>query len=160
VQHHQVDTVLVEIPKDAFDKGSHRPKLKALPTKRLRKATLTAGGKLREKVFDVAWSGDRKPGEGGQLPPVGSTVDVEDASYTNRIGSPELSAVWRDPQFDPDQHAFYYVRAIEIPTPRWTAYDAKYHAIADPDKAIPMVIQERVYSSPIWYTAEDTRESQ
>ena len=82
--------------------------------------------RLHEKVYDVAWSGDRKPGADGKLPPVGNTVDVANATWTNTIGAPELIAVWTDPDFDPTQRAFYYGRVLEIPTPRWTAYDAKY----------------------------------
>jgi hypothetical protein len=108
-------------------------------------------GKTQERVHDVAWSGDRKPGRDGKLPAVGSTVDVANATWTNTIGAPELIAVWKDPQFDARQRALYYVRVLEIPTPRWTAYDAKRFGI----KALPetrMTIQERAYTSPIWYT--------
>ena len=89
------------------------------------KGWLTKDGKLEKKIYDVAWSGSRKPGTNGKLASVGSTVDVANATYTNTIGATELVAVWRDPQFDPAQRAFYYGRVIEIPTPRWTAYDAK-----------------------------------
>ena len=89
------------------------------------KGWLDAKGELHEQVFDVAWSGDRKPDpKTGKLPSVGSTVDLANATWTNTIGAPELIAVWKDPGFDPAQRAFYYVRVIEIPTPRWTAYDA------------------------------------
>ena len=84
---------------------------------------------MQEKVYDVAWSGDRKPGADGKVPPVGSTVDVANATWTNTIGAPELIAVWTDPDFDPAQRAFYYGRVLEIPTPRWTAYDAKYFGV-------------------------------
>ncbi len=86
-------------------------------------------GELHEQVYDVAWSGDRKPGADGKLPPVGDTVDVANATWTNTIGSPELITVWTDPDFDPAQRAFYYGRVLEIPTPRWTAYDAKYYGL-------------------------------
>ena len=90
------------------------------------KGWLDAKGELQEKVYDVAWCGDRKPdAKTGKLPPVGNTVDVANATWTNTIGAPELITVWKDPDFDPAQRAFYYVRVIEIPTPRWTAYDAK-----------------------------------
>jgi len=110
-----------------------------------------AKGELHEQVYDVVWSGEREPGSDGKLPPVGSTVDVPNASWTNTIGTPELSAVWTDPDFDPAQRAFYYGRVIEIPTPRWTAYDAKKFGIKLPAE-VPMVTQERAYTSPIWYT--------
>jgi hypothetical protein len=109
-------------------------------------------GELHEKVYDVVWSGSRKPGKDGKLPPVGNTVDVKEATWTNTIGAPELIAVWKDPDFNPKHKAFYYGRVIEIPTPRWTAYDAKYFGLKDLDPKIPMVLQERAYTSPIWYT--------
>ena len=115
------------------------------------KGWLTRDGKLEEKVYDVAWSGDRRPGGDGKLPPVGNTVDVANATWTNTIGAAELIAVWRDPDFDPAQRAFYYGRVIEIPTPRWTAYDAKYFGIK-PAPEIPLTTIERAYTSPIWYT--------
>jgi hypothetical protein len=104
-----------------------------------------------EKVYDVAWSGGRQPGPDGKLPPVGNTVDVENANWTNTIGAAELGAVWTDPDFDPDQSAFYYARVIEIPTPRWTTYDAFRFGIELPEGA-PTSTQERAYTSPIWYT--------
>jgi hypothetical protein len=104
-----------------------------------------------EKVYDVAWSDERKPDAKGKLTPVGNTVDVANATWTNTIGAAELIAVWKDPDFDPKQRAFYYARVIEIPTPRWTAYDAKRYGISI-DSEIPMVTQERAYTSPIWYT--------
>jgi hypothetical protein len=85
------------------------------------------------------------------VPPVGNTVDVGEAIWTNTIGDPELIAVWKDPEFDAKQHAFYYARVIEIPTPRWTAYDAKRFGVAMPKEA-RMTLQERGYTSPIWYT--------
>ena len=96
------------------------------------KGWLDAKGEMQEKVYDVAWSGDRKPGADGKLPPVGNTVDVANATWTNTIGAPELITVWKDPDFDPAQRAFYYARVIEIPTPRWTAYDAKYFGVKMP----------------------------
>jgi hypothetical protein len=115
------------------------------------KGWLDRGGKLHEKVYDVAWSGARKPDTGGKLPSVGSTVDVANATWTNTIGAAELSAVWRDPEFDASQPAFYYGRVIEIPTPRWTAYDAKRLG-AKPLPGTQMTVTERAYTSPIWYT--------
>jgi hypothetical protein len=116
------------------------------------KGWLDKSGKTHEKVYDVVWSGGRKPGQDGKLPPVGSTVDLKNANWTNTIGASELIAVWKDPDFDPKHQAFYYGRVIEIPTPRWTAYDAKYYQLKDLDTKIPMVTQERAYTSPIWYT--------
>jgi hypothetical protein len=108
-------------------------------------------GDLHEKVYDVKWSGDRQRGADGKVPAVGNTVDVANATWTNSIGSPELIAVWEDPDFDPAEAAFYYARVIEIPTPRWTAYEAKRFGIDMPDE-VPMTTQERAYTSPIWYT--------
>jgi hypothetical protein len=115
------------------------------------KGWLDAAGEVQEKVYDVAWSGDRKPGADGKLPSVGNTVDVANATWTNTIGAPELIAVWTDPDFDPAQRAFYYGRVLEIPTPRWTAYDAKYFGVTMAPE-VPMTLQERAYTSPIWYT--------
>jgi hypothetical protein len=107
-------------------------------------------GKTEEKVYDVVWGGSRKPAADGKLPPVGSTVDVANATYTNTIGATELIKVWKDTNFDASLRAFYYVRVLEIPTPRWTAYDAKYYGIQMP-KEVRMTTQERAYTSPIWY---------
>jgi hypothetical protein len=120
------------------------------------KGWVDAKGGLHEKIHDVAWSDadKRKPGADGKLPAVGSTVDVANASWTNTIGDPELSAVWKDPDFDPKLRAFYYARVIEIPTPRWTAYDAKRFGV-QPLPGTPMTLQERAYTSPIWYTPLD-----
>ena len=111
-----------------------------------------ARGELHEMVYDVAVSDGRARGANGKVEPVGSTVDVEDASYTNTIGDAELAVTWQDPDFDPDQLAFYYLRVIEIPTPRWTAFDAKFFGIENIPQEVRMVTQERVYTSPIWYT--------
>jgi hypothetical protein len=116
------------------------------------KGWLDGKGETHEKVYDVAWSGDRKPdAKTGKLPAVGNTVDVPNATWTNTIGATELIKVWKDPEFDAAQSAFYYVRVLEIPTPRWTAYDAKYFGIKMPPE-VPMTLQERAYTSPIWYT--------
>jgi len=117
------------------------------------KGWLDATGKTHEKVYDVVW-GDadrRRLGPDGKLPPVGNTVDVANATWANTIGDPELIAVWKDPDFDASQRAFYYARVIEIPTPRWTAYDVKRFGVTAGDE-VPMTIQERAYTSPIWYT--------
>jgi hypothetical protein len=115
------------------------------------KGWLDGQGELHEKVHDVVWSGDRKPGRDGKLAPVGNTVDVANAIWSNTIGAPELIAVWSDPDFDAAERAFYYARVIEIPTPRWTAYEAKRFQIDMPDE-VPMTTTERAYTSPIWYT--------
>jgi len=108
-------------------------------------------GERMEKVYDVVWSGDRSPGADGVLPPVGNTVDVANATWTNTIGAAELIGVWTDPDFDRSVRAAYYARVIEIPTPRWTAYEAKRYGVTMPDE-VPMITQERAYTSPIWYT--------
>lgn len=104
-------------------------------------------------MYDVAWgnAATRKPGANGKLSAVGNTVDVKEATWTNTVGDPELITVWKDPDFDASLKAFYYVRVIEIPTPRWTAYEAKCFNVQMP-KEVPMVTQERAYTSPIWYT--------
>ncbi len=115
------------------------------------KGWVDAAGNAHEKVFDVAWSSPetRKP-RGGKVPAVGNTVDLSKPAYANTIGAPSLATVWRDPEFNPTQRAFYYVRVIEIPTPRWVAYDAvRYGLKLPPD--VEQIAQERAYSSPIWY---------
>jgi len=107
-----------------------------------------------EKVYDVAWSDGRKvDASTGKLPAVGNTVDIKNANYTNNIGDTQLAAVWTDPEFDPSQHAVYYARVIEIPTPRWTTFDAKVLGV-EPPSDVPATIQERAWTSPIWYTPE------
>ena len=116
------------------------------------KGWMDASGELHERVFDVVWSGDREmDAQSGKLPPVGDTVDVASASYTNTIGAPELISVWTDPEFDPAQSAFYYARVLEIPTPRWTAYDG-VRLGAQPLDGTRMTIVERAYTAPIWFT--------
>jgi hypothetical protein len=117
------------------------------------KGWLDAKGEVHEQVYDVVW-GDadkRKVGTNGKLPPVGDTVDIENATWSNTIGDPELITVWTDPNFDSKQRAFYYARVLEIPTPRWTAYDAKRFG-TKPLPGTTMKLQERAYTSPIWYT--------
>ena len=115
-------------------------------------------GQSFEKIYDVVWAGNRKPDRyTGKVPPIGSTVDVAKATYTNRIGAVELKTVWTDPDFDPTIDAFYYARVLEIPTPRWTTIQAKELGIAPPPN-VPETVQERAWSSPIWYTpTADTR---
>lgn len=115
------------------------------------KGWLDADGVTHEKVFNVAWSGDREIGADGKLPSVGDTVDRKTAMYTNKIGTAELVKVWRDPEFDPSESAFYYLRVLEIPTPRHSLYDTVALKVDHP-KELPAVIQERAYSSPIWYS--------
>jgi hypothetical protein len=115
------------------------------------KGWLDRAGKQREKVFNVAWSGGRKLDTKGKLPAVGNTVDLTVPTYTNSIGEPELSVLWSDPTFDADQRAFYYVRVLQIPTPRHSTYDAVALQIPPPQEG-PATIQERAYTSPIWYT--------
>jgi hypothetical protein len=116
------------------------------------KGWLDASGQTHEKIYDVAVSDNRKIAADGRCKtPVGDTVDVPNATYTNTIGASELITVWKDPEFGAAQPSFYYVRVLEIPTPRWTAYDAKYFGVTMPAE-VPMKGQERAYTSPIWYT--------
>ncbi len=119
------------------------------------KGWLDRAGATHEKVYEVVWSDAhrRAPGRDGTLPPVGNTVDVANAGWTDTIGDAQLSGFWRDPDFDPSQPSqpsFYYVRVLEIPTPRWTAYEAKRFGVEIPEGA-EATIQERAYTSPIWY---------
>ena len=117
----------------------------------------TQDGQIFEKIYDVAWSGDRTIDPAtGALPPVGDTVDISKATYTNDIGAVELKAVWTDPDFDASQYAFYYARALQIPTPRWSTYDAVKLGIPAPH-GVPATIQERAWGSPIWYTPTETQ---
>ena len=141
----QVPTFLVAALKDPLSGNLDRIQIV--------KGWLDADGNTHEKIFNVVW-GDahrRIQKRNGKLPAVGNTVDVADASWTNTIGDAELVGLWRDPEFDASQPAVYYARVIEIPTPRWTAYDAKHYADEAPS-GTPMVLQERAYTSPIWYT--------
>jgi hypothetical protein len=115
------------------------------------KGWLDKKGSTHEKVYDIAWSDGRSVDAKGKLPAVGNTVDVANANWTNSIGASELATVWTDPSFDPKQRAFYYTRVIEIPTPRWSTYDAFRFGIELPKDA-PTSTQERAYTSPIWYT--------
>jgi hypothetical protein len=140
----RVPTFLVAALKDPI--GANLDRIQVV------KGWMDAKGELHEQVYDVAWSDGRKPDpRTGKLPSVGSTVDGENATWTNTIGDPELITVWKDPDFDPAQRAFYYARVIEIPTPRWTAYDAKRFG----NKPLPgtrMTVTERAYTAPIWFT--------
>ena len=112
----------------------------------------TQNGQSFEKIYDVAWSGDRQPDKWTRrVPAIQSTVDIEKATYTNSVGSTELKAVWTDPEFDASLHAFYYVRVLEIPTPRWTLIQAVKSGLPPPD-VVPLTGQERAWTSPIWYT--------
>ncbi len=110
--------------------------------------------RVRATRNDLTWSGERTPGPDGTLPPVGNTVDLEEVTYSNTIGAVQLATVWSDPDFDPDQRAFYYVRVLEIPTPRWPVYDRKRLDAELPEEA-NLIHQERAYASPIWYRPGD-----
>jgi hypothetical protein len=138
-------TFLVAAAKDPFSGNLDRIQII--------KGWLDKSGKLQEKIFNVAWSDAerRKLKPDGKLPPVGNTVDVATASWTNTIGDPELITVWKDPEFDASAKAVYYARVLEIPTPRWTAYDAAYFKVKV-DPKVPMTTQERAFTSPIWYS--------
>ncbi len=116
------------------------------------KGWLDAKGETHERIWDVAVSDGRKIGDDGRAQEsVGNTVDLATASYTNRIGDATLAGHWKDPDFDPAEAAFYYVRVLEIPTPRWTTHDAVFFGIDRPDN-VPATIQDRAYTSPIWFT--------
>lgn len=126
------------------------PKSGNLDRLQIVKGWIDAAGKQHEKVYDVAWSGGRKIGADGKLPPVGNTVDVKTATYTNAIGETQFIGSWTDPAFKASERAFYYARVIEIPTPRWNTYDAARMKLPNL-KTVPSTIQERAWSSPIWY---------
>jgi hypothetical protein len=138
-------TFLVAALKDPF--GGNLDRIQVI------KGWLDKDGNLHEKIFNVAWSDaeKRKAGPDGAIPAVGNTVDLQTASWTNTIGDPELVTVWTDPEFDPALKAFYYARVLEIPTPRWTAYDAAYFRVKIAPH-VPMITQERAFTSPIWYS--------
>jgi len=108
-------------------------------------------GKGHERVYDVAWSGDRQLDVDGKLPEVGNTVDLETGAYSNAIGAGQLVTLWSDPEFDPAQPSFYYVRALEIPTPRYSLLDAISLGVDVSETGRPATLQERAYSSPVWY---------
>jgi hypothetical protein len=117
------------------------------------KGWLDSAGETHEKIYNVVWGdADRRSLDAnGKLPPVGNTVDLDNATWTNTIGDPELLTVWTDPDFDPSVPAFYYARVLEIPTPRWVVYDAKRFGVTLGDE-VWKTLQERAYTSPIWYT--------
>ena len=140
----QAPTLLIHAVKDSV--GANLDRLQVI------KGWLDKEGVTHEKVYDVAWSGERKNDDSGRLPAVGNTVDVDSATYTNTIGAPQLSTAWMDPDFDPDARAFYYVRAIEIPTPRHQVYDAAALEMDPRETGQVLTIQERAWSTPIWYT--------
>jgi len=119
------------------------------------KGWIDKAGETHERIYDIAVSGDRTAGKDGRVrEAVGSTVDIDKATYTNAIGEPVLAAYWADPDFDPKQNSFYYVRVLEIPTPRWTTYDAAFFSIDRPD-IVPATVQDRAYTSPVWYSSQD-----
>ena len=117
------------------------------------KGWLDNQGKAQERIYNVVWgdADQRQLDAKGNLAPVGNTVNVSKATWTNTIGDPELITVWSDPDFDPKTSAFYYARVLEIPTPRWNVYDAVHFGI-EIGPEVPVSIQERAYTSPIWYT--------
>jgi Protein of unknown function (DUF3604) len=117
------------------------------------KGWLDADGQTQERIYDVKWAGERRPDADGKLPPVGNTVDLKTATYANSIGAAELVTSWSDPEFDAALRAVYYVRVLEIPTPRWTAYDAVRYKVSMPEN-VAMIHQERAFTSPIWYTPD------
>lgn len=116
------------------------------------KGWVDAKGEAHEKVYDTVWSGKRRPGADGKVPAVGNTVDIRTGMYTNTIGAVQLATVWKDPDFKPGEAAFYYVRVLEIPTPRHSLFDAIALGIDVKETKQPATIQERAFSSPIWYT--------
>jgi hypothetical protein len=136
-------TFLIQASKDP--KGANLDRVQIV------KGWVGADGQGREKVFDVVWSGERMADEAGHLPSVGNTVDLTSGAYTNAIGAMELARVWRDPDFDATERAFYYARVLEIPTPRHSLLDA-IALQKEPSDAQPPTLQERAYTSPIWYT--------
>ena len=135
--------LLVQAMKDPV--GAHLDRVQVV------KGWLAADGTPIERVYDVAWSGERSRAADGRVPPVGNTVDPATARYTNDIGSPVLTTVWRDPDFDPARAAFYYVRVLEIPTPRHSTFDALALGLDPREAGPPWWIQERAYTSPVWY---------
>jgi hypothetical protein len=139
----QPPTLLIRALKDA--KSANLDRVQVV------KGWVDPTGEKHEKIFDVVWAGDRAPGPDGRVPPIGNTVDLATATYTNSIGSAELAVAWTDPDFEASHRAVYYVRVLEIPTPRWSTYDSVQLGLPLPND-LPHTIQERAWSSPIWYT--------
>jgi hypothetical protein len=137
-------TFLVSALKDAS--GANLDRIQII------KGWVDAAGKTHEKIYEIVWSGDRKVDKNGKLPAVGNTVDLATAKFENSIGAPELTGFFADPDFDPGQRAFYYVRVLEIPTPHWMLYDKVRFGLKDLPKQVPLVHQERAMTSPIWYS--------
>ena len=137
--------------------ASKDPKSGNLDRVQVVKGWVDVDGMQHEAVYDVAWGDEREiDALTGKLPAVGITVDVKTATYTNSIGTSDLLTVWTDPDFDPTEHAFYYLRVLEIPTPRWSTRDAAALGVAIPE-GLPATIQERAWSSPIWYAPAGQR---
>lgn len=134
---------LVQVMKDP--KGANLDRVQVI------KGWIDATGQTRERVYDVAWSGERGVDAEGQLAPVGNTVDPATGRYTNSIGNAQFSTFWRDPDFDAARASFYYVRALEIPTPRHSVFDALALGLDPTTIQGPWWIQERAYTSPVWY---------
>ncbi len=139
----QVPTLVIQAAKDP--EGANLDRVQVI------KGWVDAKGETHEKIFDAAWSDGRKPGPDGKLPSVGSSVNVADATYNNSIGAAVFDTAWTDPGFDAEERAYYYIRVIEIPTPRWTTYDAKRFGAALPTN-VPPAVTQRAYTSPVWYT--------
>jgi hypothetical protein len=139
----QSPTLLIQAAKDPD--GANLDRVQVI------KGWVDTAGNTHEKIFDAAWSGNRAPGANGKLPLVGNTVNVDTATYSNSIGAPVLTTAWKDPQFNPGERAYYYLRVIEIPTPRWTTYDRARFGGALPTN-VPATLTQRAYTSPIWYT--------
>ena len=139
----RVPSLLIQAAKDAA--GANLDRVQVV------KGWRDGAGKLHEKIFNVAWSGNRRLDAAGKLPPVGDTVDLRTARYSNSIGAPELVTVWRDPEFKAEEAAFYYVRVLEIPTPRHQLFDAIALRMDPAKTGLPLTLQERAWSSPIWY---------
>ena len=145
------DKVVSEKAPTFLIRATKDPDGAALDRIQIVKGWIDSDGKPKEKVHNIAWSDNRRINSDGALPNVGSTVNLAEATYQNSIGSPELSAFWHDAHFDSTKRAFYYVRVLQIPTPRWIVYDASFFDQEVTKNPLP-IVQERAYSSPIWYS--------